>query len=87
MANHYRVTITFAGTAALAIEADSIEEARAVAAKLKIEDLARQGYADVSELKISARTVHRQGAVLVNDDEEEDAGPRKPRPSGWYRPA
>ncbi|MDR3709195.1 MAG: hypothetical protein P4L33_12915 [Capsulimonadaceae bacterium] len=86
MANHYKLTITFTGVASVSVEADSMEEAREKAAQLKIEDLARQGYADVSELKVSARAVRRQGSLLVNEDEDDSQKAGKRRPSGWYRP-
>lgn len=86
MSKQYSVTITFTGTAHLTLEGENVEEIREKAAGLKIEDLARQGYADVAQLKVSAREITRKGSSLVNEDDEEQ-GPPKKRPSGWYRPA
>ena len=86
MAKQYTVTITFTGTAHLTLEGETVEEIREKAAALKIEDLARQGYADVTQLKVGAREVKLKGSTLINEDDEE-TGPKPKRPSGWYRPA
>ncbi len=82
----YKVTITFSGTAALTVEADTAAGAREQIAALKLEDLARQGYADITLFKAAARDVTRADSVLYNDEGDEDPAHRKPRPSGWYRP-
>jgi len=85
MAKQYTVTVTFSGMATLTMEGENIDEIREKASLLKIEDLARQGHADVSHLKIGARDVKRKGSSLINDDVDE-IDPAKKRPSGWYRP-
>ena len=86
MAKQFKVTITFTGTAALTVEADTAAEAREQIAALKLEDLARQGYADITTFKCAARDVTKAGSVLLNDEGDDDPAHRKPRPSGWYRP-
>jgi hypothetical protein len=86
MAKQYRVTLTFTGNAAFNVEADNTEAAREKAMATTLEDLAKQGFADVTNLKLSLRDVSTTTALYGGDDDDETA-PRKPRPSGWYRPA
>ncbi|HEY3330003.1 MAG TPA: hypothetical protein VGK19_08290 [Capsulimonadaceae bacterium] len=86
MAKHYKVTITFSGMASLTLDAENAEDARAKIAALKIEDLARQGYAEITQFKSAARDITRSDSVLHNDDGDDASAARKPRPSGWYRP-
>jgi hypothetical protein len=69
----------------MTMEGESIDEIRERALALKIEDLARQGYADVTHWRIGARDVTIRGSNLVNEDVEDSSSPKK-RPSGWYRP-
>ncbi len=80
----YKVNISFAGTASLVIEADTTEDARTMASELTVTDLARAAQVDILTLKVGAREVT---AALPEDGAPDDSAPRKPRPSGWYRPA
>lgn len=83
----YKLNVTFQGTATLEIEADSVEAARVAATELTPVDLARQGHADILTFKIAAREVTPVSALGGHNDEAAaEAGPQKPRPSGWYRP-
>lgn len=84
VSKRYRMTITFTGTAMLELDADTATEAAIKASELTVEDLARQGSVDVIALKVSARDI--VPAALGSADDEDEAGPRRPRPSGWYRP-
>ena len=83
----YKLNVTFSGTATLEVEADTPDAARVAATELTVADLARQGHADILSFKIAAREV-TPAAALGGDHGEPDAkdAPRKPRPSGWYRP-
>ena len=83
-AKSYKVNISFAGTASLVLDADTADEARALASELTVTDLARAGVVDILTLKVGAREVT---AALPEDGTPDDNAPRKPRPSGWYRPA
>ena len=69
------------------IEAETPDAARLAAAELTVIDLARQGNADILSFKIAAREII-PAASLGGSEEDADGekGPRKPRPSGWYRP-
>ena len=83
----YKVNVTFQGSATLEIEADTPEAARLAAAELTPADLARQGHADILSFKIAAREVTPAAALGGEHDEPEaENAPRRPRPSGWYRP-
>jgi hypothetical protein len=88
MAKKYRASISFSGLATLSVEAESAEEARELLKRLTVEDLARQGFADVSDLKIAPRQVTLSGAILGGDDGENGVvdAPIGKRPSGWMRP-
>lgn len=87
MATRYKVSLTFQGTAVLEMEAETPEAARLAAAELTLPDLARQGQADVHALKIAAREITQVTALSGEEEETPGANaPRKPRPSGWYRP-
>ena len=79
----FKVTVTFQGLAALEIEAATPEAARLAAKELTVADLARAGQADILAFHAAAREI--VPAAAHEDAEDEDA-PRKPRPSGWYRP-
>ncbi len=83
----YKINVTFQGTATLELDADSPEAARLAVLELELPDLARQGFADVLTWKIAAREVTPTAALAGEDNAApEDDAPRKPRPSGWYRP-
>lgn len=89
MTTLYRVNVTFQGTATVQIEADTPEAARQEAMTLTVADLARAGLADILSFKVAAREITPAAALSglhAEDEPEEDAQPRKPRPSGWYRP-
>ncbi|MBV9851749.1 MAG: hypothetical protein JO250_18930 [Armatimonadetes bacterium] len=83
----YKVNVTFQGTATLVIEADSPEAARLAAKEITVADLARAGQADILSFQVAAREITPAASLAGEhaDAPEEDA-PRKPRPSGWYRP-
>lgn len=83
----YKINLTFSGTATLELEADTPEAARQAAAELTPADIARQGHADILTWKIAAREVTPTTALGgAHDEPEAESAPRKPRPSGWYRP-
>ena len=84
----YKINVSFHGTASLEIEADSPDDARRLAADLTVTDLARTGHADVLSFKIAAREVTPASALggEHQDDGGNEHSPRRPRPSGWYRP-
>lgn len=87
MPTRYKVTVAFSGTAVLEIAADAPEAARLAAAELTLADLARDGHSDVHTLKIAAKEITAASALSGEDDGPPDPNaPRKPRPSGWYRP-
>lgn len=88
MPTRYKVNVAFQGVAVLELDAASPEAARLAASELTLADLAREGHSDIHALKIAAKEITPASAL---SGQEEDAGdetaPRKPRPSGWYRPA
>lgn len=88
MATRYKVNVAFQGTATVEILAASPEAARLAAGDLTLADLAREGLSDVHALKIAAKEITPTSALSGQDEEAGDeSAPRKPRPSGWYRPA
>ena len=83
----YKVNVTFSGMALLEMEAETLDAARLAAAELTVLDLARQGHADVLSFKIAAREIIPTAALGGSEEETTgENGPRKSRPSGWYRP-
>ena len=82
----YKVTVTFQGTAVVEMDAETPEAARLAAAEMTLPDLARQGHTDVRSLKIAAREITPAASLSGQDEEGAENTPRKPRPSGWYRP-
>jgi len=83
----YKVNVAFQGTAVVEMEAESPEAARLAAADMTIDDLARKSHSDISTLKIAAKEIIPVSAISGQGDESsEENVPRKPRPSGWYRP-
>jgi len=82
----YRMTVSFAGTAMLELDAENATDAAQKATELTVKDLARQGHVDVLSMKVNARDI-RPAGVPTGEEDEDEASPRKPRPSGWYRPA
>lgn len=87
MATRYKVNVAFQGTAVVEIVAVSPEAARLAAGELTLADLAREGHSDVHALKIAAKEITPASALSGQDEEAGDENaPRKPRPSGWYRP-
>ncbi|MDQ2799991.1 MAG: hypothetical protein M3Y13_10140 [Armatimonadota bacterium] len=83
----FKINVAFQGTVSLELEADTPEAARLEAADLTLADLARAGQADVLSFKIAAREVTPISALTGEDGGRGDEdGPRRPRPSGWYRP-
>ena len=82
----YKVTVAFQGTAVIEMEAETPEAARLAAAELTPADLARQGHADVRVFKIAAREITPAASLSGQEEEGSENAPRKPRPSGWYRP-
>ena len=84
----YKITVAFSGTAVLELDAASPEAARLATAELTLADLARDGHTDVHTLKIAAKEITPASALSGQDEESGgENAPRKPRPSGWYRPA
>ena len=83
----YKVSVSFQGTAVLEMEAESPEAARLAAAEMTVDDLTRKSHSDIYTLKVSAKEI-----ILVTDISgqgeaaSEENAPRRPRPSGWYRP-
>ena len=87
MSIKYKVSVAFQGTAVVEVEAESPEAARIAAADMTVDDLARKSHSDISALKIAAKEIVPVSALSGHGDEAaEDGAPRKPRPSGWYRP-
>ena len=83
----YKVSVAFQGTAIVEMEAESPEAARLAAADITVDDLARKSHSDISALKVAAKEIVPLSALSGHGDEAaEDNVPRKPRPSGWYRP-
>ena len=83
----YKVSVSFQGTAVLEIEAESPEAARIAAAEMTVDDLARKTSSDIHTLKVAAKEIIAASALSGQGDETaEENAPRKPRPSGWYRP-
>ena len=86
MAQKYKVSVSFQGTAVLEIEADSPEEARIAAGEMTVGDLARPAHSDISTLKVMAKEIILSSALSGEEGVSSENTPRKPRPSGWYRP-
>lgn len=86
MLQKYKVSVSFQGTAVLEIEAESPEEARIAAAEMTVGDLARPAHSDISTLKVMAKEIILASALSGQDDADAENAPRRPRPSGWYRP-
>jgi hypothetical protein len=83
----YKVSVSFQGTAVVEMEAETPEAARIVAAEMTVDDLARKSHSDISTLKIAAKEIIPLSAISGQGEESaEENAPRKPRPSGWYRP-
>jgi hypothetical protein len=83
----YKVSVSFQGTAVVEMEAESPEAARIAAAEMTVDDLARKSHSDISTLKIAAKEIIPLSAISGQGGENtEENAPRKPRPSGWYRP-
>jgi hypothetical protein len=83
----YKVSVSFQGTAVVEMEAESPEAARIAAAEMTVDDLARKSHSDISTLKIAAKEIIPLSAISGQGEENpEENAPRKPRPSGWYRP-
>ncbi len=83
----YKVSVAFQGTAVVEMEAESPEAARIAAAELTVDDLARKSHSDISLLKVAAKEIVPLSALSGHgEDGTEENAPRKPRPSGWYRP-
>ena len=80
----YKVTVTFQGLATLEIEAATPDAARLAAKELALADLARAGRADLLSFGVAAREI--VPADPGGDEAEDENAPRRPRPSGWYRP-
>ncbi len=85
--NKYKVSVSFQGTAVLEIVAASPEEARIFAAEMTVDDLARPSHSDISTLKVMAKEIILASALSGEEEAASENAPRKPRPSGWYRPA
>ena len=84
----YKVSVSFAGTAVVEMEAESPEAARIAASEMTVDDLARKSHSDISTLKVAAKEIVPLSAISGQEDAtSEENAPRKPRPSGWYRPA
>ena len=83
MGNRYKVTVTFQGLASTEIEAASPDAARLAAKELTVADLARAGQTDILAFQVTAREIVPAAA---HEEAEDENTPRKPRPSGWYRP-
>ncbi len=82
----YKVSVAFQGTAVVEMEAESPEAARLAAADMTVDDLARKSHSDISVLKIAAKEIIPLSAINGEQEAAEENAPRKPRPSGWYRP-
>lgn len=88
MATRYKVNVAFQGTAVVEIIADSPEAARMTTLEMTLADLAREGLSDVHSLKIAAKEITPTSSLSgQEEDGGEEGASRKPRPSGWYRPA
>ncbi len=87
MLTKYKVSVAFQGNAVIEMEAESPEAARIAAADMTVDDLARKSHSDISALKIAAKEIVPLSAISGHSSEgAEENAPRKPRPSGWYRP-
>ncbi len=86
MLQKYKVSVSFTGTAVLEIDAESPEDARLLAAEMTVGDLARPTQSDISTLKVMAKEIILASSLSGEDDSAAENAPRKPRPSGWYRP-
>jgi len=82
----YKVNVNVQATASVEIEAASPEAARIAAAELTLADLARQGQADILSLRVIAKEITPMASLSGEEDSSGESGPRKARPSGWYRP-
>ena len=69
------------------IIAASPEAARLATADLTLADLAREGLSDVHSLRIAAKEITPTSSLSGQDEDGDENAPRKPRPSGWHRPA
>jgi len=81
----YLVTISFTGKAMVDVPAATAEAARHIATEMSLSDLALTGKVDLLNFRIVPGEINK---VVTNegDEVEEDSQPKKPRPSGWYRP-
>ncbi len=86
MLQKYKVSVSFQGTAVLEIDAESPEAARIAAADMTVGDLARPAHSDISTLKVMAKEIILASSLNGEDESQSENAPRKPRPSGWYRP-
>ena len=82
----YKVSVSFSGTAVLEISAESPEGARIAASEMTVDDLTRPSHSDISTLKVMAKEIILASSLSGENDETAENAPRKPRPSGWYRP-
>lgn len=82
----YKVSVSFSGTAVLELNAESPEEARIAASEMTVDDLARPSHSDISTLKVMAKEIILASSLSGENNETAENAPRKPRPSGWYRP-
>ncbi len=82
----YKVNVNVQATASIELEAASPEAARLAAAELTLADLARQGQADILSLRVIAKEITPAASLSGEEDAAGESGPRRPRPSGWYRP-
>jgi len=82
----YKVNVNVQATASIELDAASPEAARLAAAEMTLPDLARQGQTDILSLKITAKEITPMASLSGAEDAPGENGPRKPRPSGWYRP-
>ena len=82
----YKVSVSFQGTAVVEMEAETPEAARIAASEMTVDDLARKSHSDISTLKTAAKEIVPLSSISGQEDAAEENAPRKPRPSGWYRP-
>ena len=86
MPTRYKVSVAFSGVAVLELVADTPEAARLAAADLTLADLARDGHSDIHALKLAAKEITPASSLSGEEEAPDPTAPRKPRPSGWYRP-
>ena len=53
---------------------------------MTVGDLARPAHSDISTLKVMAKEIILASSLSGEDEVQSENAPRKPRPSGWYRP-